>query len=118
MVPEAISWVAARTRGRVDQRVLLPGVVVEPDTIILELSNPEVEQARLVARAVARVALERGRHNFGVIGVAIGGALFGSRGSSANGDGHDHGGDVGTAEGGGATIWTCSVLRSSSRTQR
>lgn len=44
VVPEAISWVAARTRGRVDQRVLLPGVVVEPDTIILELSNPELEQ--------------------------------------------------------------------------
>lgn len=44
VVPEAISWVAARTRGRVDQRVLLPGVVVEPDTVILELSNPELEQ--------------------------------------------------------------------------
>lgn len=44
VIPEAISWVAARTRGRVDQRVLLPGVVVEPDTIILELSNPELEQ--------------------------------------------------------------------------
>lgn len=44
VVPEAISWVAARTRGRVDQRVLLPGVEVEPDTIILELSNPELEQ--------------------------------------------------------------------------
>ncbi|GMR23960.1 MAG: HlyD family efflux transporter periplasmic adaptor subunit [Acidobacteriota bacterium] len=44
VVPEAISWVAARTRGRVDRRVLLPGVEVEPDTIILELSNPELEQ--------------------------------------------------------------------------
>lgn len=44
VVPEAIRWVAARTRGRVDQRVLLPGVVVEPTTIILELSNPELEQ--------------------------------------------------------------------------
>ncbi len=44
VVPEAITWVAARTRGRVDRRVLLPGVVVEPDTIILELSNPELDQ--------------------------------------------------------------------------
>jgi len=44
VVPEAITWVAARTRGRVDQRVLLPGVAVEPDTVILELSNPELEQ--------------------------------------------------------------------------
>ena len=44
VVPEAITWVAARTRGRVDRQVLLPGVEVEPDTIILELSNPELEQ--------------------------------------------------------------------------
>ncbi len=44
VIPEAITWVAARTRGRVDRRVLLPGVEVEPDTIILELSNPELDQ--------------------------------------------------------------------------
>ncbi len=44
VLPEAITWVAARTRGRVDRRVLLPGVEVEPDTIILELSNPELDQ--------------------------------------------------------------------------
>ncbi len=44
VVPEAIRWVAARTRGRVERRVLLPGVEVKPDTIILELSNPELEQ--------------------------------------------------------------------------
>jgi HlyD family secretion protein len=44
VVPEAIRWVAARTRGRVEQRVLLPGVEVKPDTIILLLSNPELEQ--------------------------------------------------------------------------
>jgi HlyD family secretion protein len=44
VVPEAIRWVAARTRGRVEERVLLPGVEVEPDTIIIRLSNPELEQ--------------------------------------------------------------------------
>jgi len=44
VVPEAIRWVAARTRGRVEKRVLLPGVEVSPDTIILELSNPELDQ--------------------------------------------------------------------------
>ncbi|MGH9388486.1 MAG: RND transporter, partial [Vicinamibacteria bacterium] len=44
VVPEAIRWVAARTRGRVERRVLLPGVYVKPETIILELSNPELEQ--------------------------------------------------------------------------
>jgi HlyD family secretion protein len=44
VVPEAIRWVAARTRGRVEERVLLPGVEVKPDTIILRLSNPELDQ--------------------------------------------------------------------------
>jgi HlyD family secretion protein len=44
VVPEAIRWVASRTRGRVDKRVLLPGVEVKPETVILELSNPELEQ--------------------------------------------------------------------------
>ena len=44
VLPEAIRWVAARTRGRVERRVLLPGVEVEPSTIILELSNPELDQ--------------------------------------------------------------------------
>ncbi|HXV59965.1 MAG TPA: efflux RND transporter periplasmic adaptor subunit [Vicinamibacteria bacterium] len=44
VVPEAIRWVAARTRGRVDRRVLLPGTEVKTDTVILELSNPELEQ--------------------------------------------------------------------------
>ncbi len=44
VLPEAIRWVAARTRGRVERRILLPGVEVEPSTIILELSNPELDQ--------------------------------------------------------------------------
>jgi HlyD family secretion protein len=44
VIPEAIRWVASRTAGRVEQRVILPGTPVEPDTVILELSNPELEQ--------------------------------------------------------------------------
>jgi HlyD family secretion protein len=44
VVPEAIRWVAARTRGRVETRVILPGTYVKPETIILVLSNPELEQ--------------------------------------------------------------------------
>lgn len=49
VVPEAIRWVSARTRGRVDRRVLLPGTEVRPDAVILELSNPELEQELLDA---------------------------------------------------------------------
>ncbi len=44
LVPLEIRWIAARTEGRVEQRVMLPGAVVEPDTVIVVLSNPELEQ--------------------------------------------------------------------------
>lgn len=49
LVPVDIRWIAARTSGRVEQIVLRPGAVVQPDSIILELSNPDVEQAALNA---------------------------------------------------------------------
>lgn len=45
LVPEDISWLAARTLGRVDRIVLHPGAIVEPDSVILVLSNPDVIQA-------------------------------------------------------------------------
>ncbi|MBA4137139.1 MAG: RND transporter [Opitutus sp.] len=43
LVPEEIRWIAARTQGRVDKIILRPGAVVEPGSLILELSNPDVE---------------------------------------------------------------------------
>ncbi|MFT3828285.1 MAG: HlyD family efflux transporter periplasmic adaptor subunit [Opitutaceae bacterium] len=49
LVPVDIRWIAARTSGRVEQIVLRPGAVVQPDSVILELSNPDVEQAALNA---------------------------------------------------------------------
>ncbi len=43
--PEQVRWVAAETRGRVEERRVLPGTPVEADTVLLVLSNPElVEQ--------------------------------------------------------------------------
>jgi HlyD family secretion protein len=42
LVPEEIRWVAARTQGRVDKIILRPGAPVQPDSIILELANPDV----------------------------------------------------------------------------
>jgi HlyD family secretion protein len=47
LVPVDIRWIAARTQGRVEKIVLLPGAIVEPDSIILVLSNPDVTQAAL-----------------------------------------------------------------------
>ena len=49
LVPVDIRWLAARTSGRVERIVLRPGAVVQPDSVILELSNPDVEQAALNA---------------------------------------------------------------------
>jgi len=45
LVPEDIRWISATTQGRVERIILRAGAVVEPTTVILELSNPDVEQA-------------------------------------------------------------------------
>jgi HlyD family secretion protein len=44
LVPEEIRRIALNTEATVEKRLILPGAVVEPDTVILELSNPELEQ--------------------------------------------------------------------------
>ena len=69
LVPEEIRWISALTNSTVERIVLRPGVTVEPDTVIVELSNPQLEQSAIEARLqlVAararyesrRVALER-----------------------------------------------------------
>ncbi len=45
LVPEDILWIPATTDGRVEQRLALPGIVVKPDTVLIVLSNPELQQA-------------------------------------------------------------------------
>lgn len=45
LVPEDIRWIPVLTDARVDEIVLRPGAVVRPDSIILKLSNPDLEQA-------------------------------------------------------------------------
>ncbi len=47
LVPEEIRWIAATTQGLVERIVVLPGVEVTPDTILVELSNPDLEQSTL-----------------------------------------------------------------------
>jgi HlyD family secretion protein len=44
LVPEAISWIAARATGRVETIVLQPGAEVKPGTVIVLLSNPDLQQ--------------------------------------------------------------------------
>ena len=45
LVPEQVRWIPAATEARVERILVRPGVTVTADTVILELSNPEVEQA-------------------------------------------------------------------------
>jgi HlyD family secretion protein len=44
LVPEDIRWIPATTQGRVDKIILRPGSQVKADSVILELSNPQLEQ--------------------------------------------------------------------------
>lgn len=44
LVPEDIRWIPATTQARVEKIVMRPGTAVTPDTVILELSNPQLDQ--------------------------------------------------------------------------
>src|SRR3954466_14321656 len=45
LVPEDIRWIPATTQGRVEKIILRPGAQVKPDTVILEMSNPDLQQS-------------------------------------------------------------------------
>src|SRR5438128_12695901 len=44
LVPEDIRWIPATTQGRVERIILRPGTPVKADDVILELTNPQLEQ--------------------------------------------------------------------------
>jgi len=56
LVPENVRWISARAAGRVEQRFILSGAAVEPGTLILKLSNPELEQRLGEAKLVLEAA--------------------------------------------------------------
>ncbi|HEY2944681.1 MAG TPA: HlyD family efflux transporter periplasmic adaptor subunit [Vicinamibacteria bacterium] len=56
LVPEELRWIPAATEGRVERIVVQPGSTVGPDTVILELSNPELEMQALDAESQLRAA--------------------------------------------------------------
>ena len=45
LVPEEILWIPTLCAGRVERILVLPGAAVKADTVLVELSNPDVEQA-------------------------------------------------------------------------
>lgn len=51
LIPEVIRWIPAATQGRVERVLIQPGERVTPETLILELSNPELEQQALDAES-------------------------------------------------------------------
>ncbi len=56
LVPEKILWIPALVEGRVAERMVLPGIAVQPDTVLLKLTSPEIEQAALDAKWKLRAA--------------------------------------------------------------
>jgi HlyD family secretion protein len=61
LTPEDIRWIPATTQGRVEKIILRPGTQVKRDSVILELTNPQLEQQLLDAElklAAAQAGLE------------------------------------------------------------
>jgi HlyD family secretion protein len=56
LVPQEIRWIPTINPGRVERIVVLPGARVTKDTILVELSNPEVTQAAFDAESVVKTA--------------------------------------------------------------
>lgn len=54
LTPRQTRWISAGARATVQQRVVEPGARVEPDTVILQLANPELEAG--LERAEAALA--------------------------------------------------------------
>lgn len=50
LVPETVWVIPAATDGRVEKRYLLPGTEVKANTVILDLTNPELQQETLDAQ--------------------------------------------------------------------
>jgi HlyD family secretion protein len=56
LVPEDVRWIPASAEGRVERILILPGTFVKADSVILELSNPELELQALDAESQLRQA--------------------------------------------------------------
>src|SRR5215471_21379731 len=80
LTPEDIRWIPATTQGRVERIILRPGTPVKSDSVILELSNPTLEQ-QLQDAQLKLAAAEAGLAN---LKVQLQNDLLASRASAAN----------------------------------
>lgn len=44
LVPEEVRWITARSSGQIEKIHVFPGAAVTPETVIMEISNPELIQ--------------------------------------------------------------------------
>jgi HlyD family secretion protein len=65
LVPEDIRWIPATTQGRVERILLHPGTAVKTGSVILELSNPQLDQELQDAELKVQAA-EASRQNLRV----------------------------------------------------
>jgi HlyD family secretion protein len=56
LIPEEIRWIPAQTDSRVDRIVIRPGAIVKPETVILELSDPQLQKDALDAEYQLKAA--------------------------------------------------------------
>lgn len=56
LVPQEIRWIPTINAGRVEHIAVLPGARVTKDTVLVELSNPEVTQAVFDAESLVKTA--------------------------------------------------------------
>jgi HlyD family secretion protein len=83
LTPEDIRWIPATTQGRVERIILRPGAQVKAGSVILELSNPTLEQQLLDAE-LKLAAAEAGLSN---LKVQLNNDLLQTRATAANIDG-------------------------------
>jgi HlyD family secretion protein len=80
LTPEDIRWIPATTQGRVEKIILRPGAAVKAGDVVLELSNPQLEQ-QLQDAELKLGAAEAGLSN---IKVQLQNDLLQQRAASAN----------------------------------
>jgi len=56
LVPQEIRWIPTMNQGLVERILVLPGARVKKDTVLVELSNPEVTQAEFDAESLVKSA--------------------------------------------------------------
>jgi HlyD family secretion protein len=79
LVPDEIRWITALTDGTVERVVVLPGTPVEADTVLVELSNPQTEQAAMTADLDLRTA----KDNYEVLKADLARDLLAQRAAAA-----------------------------------